>query len=277
MRKNFKNLIFCISIIFTCLSVIACKEKTNVQESTDPTPNNPAPTEPAPTEPTPTNPTPTNPTPTNPTPTNPTPPKPLTQCINPTNKIEANQVHQNENFENLSINGPCSWQPDALINEGPFTEAGEYFTQQEITPAEGYRSSLAFGENNWLTAELYSRDKDRAITDFINFIDDPSGNENTVLKLSTLKHTDGAIIRSSQALPKNYRMSLKVGFPQYGDGEPGLNGYDSGDELAEPWNGHSATAGFQGVRLLDFRFQGVRLLRFQGVRLRFQGVRLLDI
>jgi hypothetical protein len=215
-----------MGMVCACLSMIGCKETSDVQEPADPKPADPKPADPKPTD-------------------------PLTQCINSTN--ESDQVHRFENFENLLINGPCVWQTDALANEGPFTETGKYFTQREVTPPPGNRSSLAFGKNNWLTAELYSRDNDRAITDFISFVDDPSGSDNTVLKLSTLKHTDGAIIRSSQALPKNYRISLKVGFPQYGNGEPGLNGYDSGDELAEPWNGHSATAenGFYWLSILD--------------------------
>jgi hypothetical protein len=183
----------------------------------------------------------------------PTPPEPLTQCINPANDIEIAQAPQNENFENLSINGPCDWESDRLISEGPFTETGEFFTQKETIPPQANRNSLVFGSNNWLTAELYSRDDDRAITDFIDFVDDPSGNDNTVLKLSTLKHTDGAIIRSSEALPENYRISMKVGFAQYGDGESGLNGYDSGDERAEPWGAQSAISenGFYWLAILD--------------------------
>ena len=263
MGKNFKNFVLHISLIMTCLLVIACKEKEDILEpinpeqttpkSTDPKPTDPKPTDPKPTDPKPTDPKPTDPKPTDPKPTDPKPADPLTQCINPKNTNAADQAQHNENFENLAINGPCVWQIDALANEGPFTETGLYFTQKEITPPEGNRTSLAFGNNNWLTAELYSRDNDREITDFINFVDDPSGIDNTVLKLSTLKHTDGAIIRSSQSLPKNYRISLKVGFPQYGDGEDGLNGYDIGDELAEPWGEQLATSenGFYWLSILD--------------------------
>ncbi len=264
MGHSFKNFVFRTSIILACLLVIACKEKEDILEPinpeqttpkpTDPKPADPKPADPKPADPKPADPKPADPKPSDPKPSDPKPADPLTQCINPANVNAADQAQHNENFENLAINGPCSWLPDELLDEGPFTETGVFFVQKNITPPEGHRTSLEFGKDNWLTAELYSRDNDREITDFINFVDDPSGIDNTVLKLSTLKHTDGAIIRSSQALPNNYRISLKVGFPQYGDGEePGLNGYDSGDELAEPWNGFSATAenGFYWLSILD--------------------------
>ena len=181
MGKNFKNFLLHISLIMTCLLVIACKEKEDILEPINPEQTTPKPTDPKPTDPKPTDPKPTDPKPTDPKPADPKPADPLTQCINPKNTNAADQAQHNENFENLAINGPCSWQPDELLNEGPFTETGVFFVQKDITPPEGNRTSLAFGKNNWLTAELYSRDNDRAITDFINFVDDPSGIDNTVL------------------------------------------------------------------------------------------------
>jgi len=107
MGKNFKNFVLHISLIMTCLLVIACKEKEDILEPINPEQTTPKPTDPKPTDP---------------KPTDPKPADPLTQCINPKNTNAADQAQHNENFENLAINGPCVWQIDALANEGPFTE-----------------------------------------------------------------------------------------------------------------------------------------------------------
>jgi hypothetical protein len=44
-----------------------------------------------------------------------------------------------------------------------------------------------------------------------------------------------------------------VGYPNFGDGQPGLNGYDSGDETAEPWLQWDATSenGFYWLTIMD--------------------------
>lgn len=38
------------------------------------------------------------------------------------------------------------------------------------------------------------------------------------------------MVRPTSPLPARYRISLHVGFPSFGDGKPGPNGYDGGEE-----------------------------------------------
>lgn len=61
-------------------------------------------------------------------------------------------------------------------------------------------------------------------------------------------------MRPSNPLPRVYSVSVRVGFPTFGDGKPGKNGYDSsGDETAEPWGDESAVDqnGFYWLTILD--------------------------
>jgi hypothetical protein len=59
-------------------------------------------------------------------------------------------------------------------------------------------------------------------------------------------------VRPTAPLPERYRVSLRVGFADCGDGLPGLNGYDGG-ETAEPWSSTAATSqnGFYWLAILD--------------------------
>ncbi len=62
------------------------------------------------------------------------------------------------------------------------------------------------------------------------------------------------VVRPTSALPKKYRVCLKVGFASFGDGKPGkgLSGY-AGGETAEPWSNDDATFenGFYWLTILD--------------------------
>jgi hypothetical protein len=158
-----------------------------------------------------------------------------------------------EDFESRQVTSGSRWELDSPTDTDPLSEAGSYFTQQGIEPPTGYRQSIAIGENNWLTAELYSRSNLKKVKDLLCVVDDPAGSANKVLKLSTPEHTDAAILRSTLPLPPQYQISLRVGFPQYGDGKSELNGYDSGDERAEPWMQTRATEqnGFYWLAIID--------------------------
>ncbi|HEY6006111.1 MAG TPA: hypothetical protein VIV57_24740 [Anaeromyxobacter sp.] len=56
---------------------------------------------------------------------------------------------------------------------------------------------------------------------------DPS---NRALRIRSREHTDATVVRPTSPLPARYRISLHVGFPSFGDGKPGPNGYDGGEE-----------------------------------------------
>ena len=68
-------------------------------------------------------------------------------------------------------------------------------------------------------------------------------------------HTDATIVHTSVALPARYRVCLKVGFANFGNGvsDPSnLNGY-LGGERSEPWFNNDATLqnGFYWLTILD--------------------------
>ncbi|MGZ6142200.1 MAG: hypothetical protein ACXWLM_02625, partial [Myxococcales bacterium] len=79
-----------------------------------------------------------------------------------------------------------------------------------------------------------------------SIVPDPSGAPGRVLRLASPAHTDATVIRPSQPLPAKYRISLRVGFANFGDGKPGLNGYSTGTETAEPWHPYDAATGQNG-------------------------------
>lgn len=158
-----------------------------------------------------------------------------------------------EDFEGPSI-PEVSWREDEVPDDGPFADGGEFFTDRGVTPPAAFRATAPFGESGWLTAELYSRSAGTAFGDLVAVVDDPGGSANRVLRLSTPAHTDGAVVRPTESLPDRYRISVRVGWADYGDGLPGSdNGYDGGNESAAPWLDADATEenGFYWLAILD--------------------------
>jgi hypothetical protein len=157
-----------------------------------------------------------------------------------------------EDFEHLDPGSPA-WQADPVPDDGPFADAGLYFTQRGITPPAAFRISQALGSDGWLTAEAYTRSASTPFSRLVSVVPDPANAANHVLRIASPAHTDAAIIRSSAPLPQRYRISLRVGFPSFGDGKPGLNGYATGAETAEPWWPDSAVEqnGFYWLAILD--------------------------
>ena len=82
---------------------------------------------------------------------------------------------------------------------------------------------------------------------------DPADPRNHVLRLASPAHTDATVIRPSQPLPPKYRVSLRIGFIDFGDGKSGgLNGYKGG-ETPQPWLSGDATQqnGVYWLTILD--------------------------
>ncbi len=158
-----------------------------------------------------------------------------------------------EDFEHTKLPSP-RWFTDTYPDT-VFSDNGSFFQQQGITPPVAYRATASFGQNQWLTIESYSRSIATPFGDLLAITDDPSGAPNKVLRLASPAHTDATVIRSTQELPNKYRISLRVGFADFGDGKPGLNGYNGG-ESAGPWLvGDDADAtvenGFYWLTILD--------------------------
>jgi hypothetical protein len=156
-----------------------------------------------------------------------------------------------EDFEGGALPS-AAFAPDPVPDDGPFSDGGAFFAG--VTPPAAFRTTQPFGQDGWLTVESYSRRADAKLADHASVVADPAGGANHVLRLRSPQHTDGTLVRPTQPLPARYRVSLRVGFAAFGDGEPGLNGYDSGTETAEPWwPSESATSqnGFYWLTILD--------------------------
>jgi hypothetical protein len=177
----------------------------------------------------------------------------LSSCSKKANNNDLkNTPALNEDFESFLFSNVPEWFADPIENTGPYTEYGEYYQQLKIFPPEALRNTVPLGENNWLTAEIYTRTKNPILIDYLDIVLDPLNANNNVLKLSTPAHTDAVILRPQKALPQKYQLSFKVGFINYGD-ESKLNGYDDGNEMAEPWREGSSVGhnGFYWFALMD--------------------------
>jgi hypothetical protein len=156
-----------------------------------------------------------------------------------------------EDFEALAA-PTAVWQPDPRPDDGPFSDEGLFFRRQGIEPPRAYRAAVPFGASAWLTVESYTRSAAAAFADRFAVVQDPADPSNRALRLASPVHTDATVIRPSKPLPARYRVSLRVGFADFGDGNPGLNGYRGG-ETAEPWLPDDATTqnGFYWLAILD--------------------------
>jgi hypothetical protein len=163
-------------------------------------------------------------------------------------------VAYHEDFESgAGLAHQPAWRPDDHPDGDPFSDGGAYFRARGITPPPGFRLSAPLGKDGWLRVESYTRSEATAFRDLLAVVPDPGGASNRVLRLRSPAHTDATVLRSSQPLPQRYRVSLSVGFADFGDGLPGSsNGYDGG-ERAEPWRDTSATDqnGFYWLAILD--------------------------
>jgi hypothetical protein len=156
-----------------------------------------------------------------------------------------------EDFQHSEV-PDAAWTRDPVPDDGPFSDGGAFFRARGVAPPAGYRISAPLGADGWLRIESYTRSGARDFHDLASVIADPADPGNRVLRIASPLHTDGTVIRSSMPLPERYRISLRVGFADFGDGKPGLNGY-AGGETAEPWWPDDATAqnGFYWLTILD--------------------------
>ena len=176
-----------------------------------------------------------------------------TEPTEPTEPVVEVETGLVEGFEDWRPGASPAWVADDFPNDGPFSDNGVYFQAQGVRPPAAFRSSFAFGEGGWLTAELYSRSDATLIEDLFSVVTDPAGGDQRVLRLACPTHTDAVVVRPSEALPRAYRVSARVGYADFGDGIPGANGYDGGDETSEPWNDYEARKlnGFYWLSILD--------------------------
>lgn len=156
-----------------------------------------------------------------------------------------------EDFEQTKVIHSNEWQEDSFPDRDRYSEKGSFFTDQCIESPKGFRLSSKFGQKGWLTAESYSLNRCTDPEILLSVVTDPGDKHNNVLRLSSPEHTDATLIRSSDQLTGKYRISLKVGFADFGSGTC-LNGYDGG-ETAKPWLDQSAINenGFYWLTIAD--------------------------
>ena len=171
---------------------------------------------------------------------------------NESNSIQTLSKIKKENFEGFPFTSIPQWRNDLASYDGPYSESGEFYQEQNIFPPTAYRNTISIGTGDWLTAEIYTRTENPILLDYLDTVPDPNDINNQVLKISTPKHTDGIVLRSKNPLPSKYKISLKIGFANYGDESP-LNGYDEGTERAGPWRKLSSVGhnGFYWLAILD--------------------------
>jgi hypothetical protein len=131
------------------------------------------------------------------------------------------------------------WNVDVFDDDGAyFRERGGAAFEAGLASFRSFRKAFAYGEDGWLTVELYGRDEDR------DGVPESGGHflaEGGKALLVSKRHTDGAIVRSTAPLPPRYRLRVTVSEVRFGGADNGsfvhggkINGYD-GDESAAPW------------------------------------------
>src|SRR4051812_929489 len=180
-------------------------------------------------------------------------PPPDAGSISPEVKPPASgwSVAWKEDFEALAIPA-AEWQPDSRPDDGPYSDDGLFFRRQGIVAPTAYRATVPFGASQWLTAESYTRSAGASFADRFSVVKDPGSPANHALRIASPAHTDATVIRPTQPLPAKYRVSLRIGFADFGDGKAGLNGY-AGGEMAEPWLAGDSIGqnGFYWLTILD--------------------------
>lgn len=188
--------------------------------------------------------------------------------IGPDDPREGWQLVAQEDFsEPLSTDG-APWAVDPHGDDSPwhvdtFDDDGQYFVNQggeeflaQLDSFDLLRKSVSFGEGGWLTAEYAARDYDRD-----GVPDAPPSLTSTTLAdgtpaafLDEPSHDTGLIIRSTRALPSQYRVEYRLKGLNFGgqrDGEwnyDGLvNGYSTdGCKTNFPWKRRGDFSGEPG-------------------------------
>ncbi len=146
-----------------------------------------------------------------------------------------------------------AFAPDPVPDDGPFSDAGAYWKAHGVVPPAAFRASVPYGDAGWLTVESYTRRPAANLSEFARVVPDPADPTNHVLEIESRQHTDATVVRPTKPLPARYRISLRVGFPAFGDGTPGLNGYTAQESAGPWWPDTSANTqnGFYWLSILD--------------------------
>ena len=214
-----------------------------------------------------------------------TPPQPVPPTDPAPPVVNGWVLKEKETFD-APLPAGMTWAQDTYGRPGdPWEEDGDFFIKKydkvkQFEKSQGisgnpaptfrdalgtfgsYRKSFAYGRNGWLTIELYGRDVPQTGGGGEFLIGESAGNH--YLQLNDKTHTDGAEVRSTEPLPSEYRIRLKVTPISAGgrddDGVWRKNGYSDGNESAGPWRFTNASTqaleawkenGFYFLTILD--------------------------
>lgn len=167
--------------------------------------------------------------------------------------------------EDLQVNDE-PWVLDDYGENSPWKVNGELDDDGEFFHIKGgkdfekhldsfwlMRKRVAFGENNWLTAELAARDYDKSgqPDNPVTFDNVTLENGDTGAKLDESDYSGGGLIRSTEPLPPEYRIEYKLKTIDFGgmrdrsftyDGK--VNGYNpEGIKTNFPWKASGSFGG----------------------------------
>jgi len=174
-----------------------------------------------------------------------------------------------EGFGSLSVVSRAPWVRDPHGDASPWNvdhldDDGQYFQVQggadfrtQLAAADILRKRVAFGKNGWLTAELAARDANKdGIPESPPSLQTVGSGGQTAGRLAEPSHDGGIIIRSTSALPAQYRIEYTLKTLDFGGkrGEPSsfsyggkTNGYASdGCKTNWPWKRSGSFAGTAG-------------------------------
>ncbi|HEY6098939.1 MAG TPA: hypothetical protein VIW03_05890 [Anaeromyxobacter sp.] len=153
----------------------------------------------------------------------------------------------------LAAAAAAPFAPDPVPDDGPYADGGAFFRARGVTPPAAFRATQPIGTGGWLSIESYTRRAGAPLSEFVSIAIDPSDPANRALRISSREHTDATVVRPTWPLPARYRISLRLGFPAFGDGQPGLNGYGGGEKAGPWWPDEDATSqnGFYWLAILD--------------------------
>lgn len=167
--------------------------------------------------------------------------------------------------EDLNIDEK-KWVRDDYSEDSPWTVDGELDDNGKFFHIKGgndfidhldsfwlMRKSETFGEDNWLTAELATRDYDKngQPQNAVSFSNVTLENGEKAAKLDESNFDGGGLIRSSEPLPPEYRIEYKLKTIDFGgmrngsfDYDGKTNGYEKGEGKTNfPWK---ASGDFSG-------------------------------
>ena len=145
----------------------------------------------------------------------------------------------------------AEWRKATPGDADPMDDAGQDFKilggpqfEQQLRTFDTYRKTYAFGKDGWLTAELSARDPGQAGTPK----DPPSLTATKIGKVHAVRltepdHYGGILIRSTKALPAQYRIEYELLALDFGGSRDGkwqykgkTNGYAAGaPKTRHPW------------------------------------------